>query len=358
MLVDFIVSNREDLIRRTRAKVVKRVVPIPTESELSSGVPLFLDQLVDTLRNAGAVEKNETDRGAAVHGAALLGRGYTVAQVVHDYGDVCQAITEAAVELHAAITAEEFQILNLSLDIAIAQAVTEYMRIHDASVERTATERSGILAHELRNKVSATLLAFQAIRSGRAPTNGSVAAVIARGLYGMTALINRSLLEVRMESGGTHHERVDLRMLVEEAAVEGTLNAEAHGISLSLKRMESPVEVYLDPEVLGGALANVLQNAVKFTKVGGQVALRLRTFDAHARVEIEVEDQCGGLPPGKSEQLFDAFEQRDRNRSGLGLGLFVCRKGIDACGGTIRVRDRPGVGCIFTIDLPVASSAS
>jgi len=75
-------------------------------------------------------------------------------------------------------------------------------------------------------------------------------------------------------------------------------------------------------------------------------------------VEIEIEDQCGGLPPGKAEELFGAFQERATNRSGLGLGLFISRKGVEASGGVLRVRDVPGSGCVFTIDLPLLALAS
>ncbi len=354
MLVEFITSRREELIARTRAKVAKRLAPTATEEELMTGVPLFLDQLVETLRHSRASTVLEIDEGAAVHGAALMSRGYTVAQVVHDYGDICQAITEAAAEFDAPITTEEFHTLNLSLDNAIAEAVTEYMRLHDASMAMGETERSGVLAHELRNKVSAALLGFHAIKSGRAPTDGSVAAVVLRSLHGMTSLINRSLLEVRLDSGSMRWQRIDLRTILESAGVEGTLEAGIHGVSLGVTPMDRRVNVELDPQVLAGALANLLQNAFKFTNAGGHVSLRAHA--AEGRVLIAVEDECGGLPRGKADELFGAFKQRGADRSGLGLGLFISRKGVEACGGELRVRDKPGLGCVFTVDLPLAAT--
>src|SRR5579859_7242135 len=117
MLFEFLTANRQELIVRTRAKVAQRLAPRPTERELTSGVPLFLDQLAETLRVVSqerppAASSDTIGRSAAVHGAALLTLGYTVAQVVHDYGDICQAITELADARHATITVEEFQILN------------------------------------------------------------------------------------------------------------------------------------------------------------------------------------------------------------------------------------------------------
>ena len=213
------------------------------------------------------------------------------------------------------------------------------------------TERSGIFAHELRNRISAAQLAFLAIKSGRAPIGGSVAAVVTRNLHGMSTLIDRALVEVRVDSGSALRQRVHLRQLIEDAEVDGTMEAGLHGVSLSVAAIDREVDVDADPQILAGAVANLLQNAFKFTHAGGHVSLR--TWVTGTRVEIEIEDQCGGLPPGKAEELFGAFQQRGANRSGLGLGLFISRKGVEASGGVIRVRDVPGSGCIFTIDLPL-----
>ncbi|MGA3124091.1 MAG: HAMP domain-containing sensor histidine kinase, partial [Polyangiaceae bacterium] len=95
---------------------------------------------------------------------------------------------------------------------------------------------------------------------------------------------------------------------------------------------------------------NLLQNAFKFTRDHGDVALTARaTAD---RVLFEVGDECGGLPPGRTEDLFRPFEQRGSDRSGVGLGLAICFKAAKANGGEIRVRDLPGKGCVFTLDLP------
>jgi len=356
MLIEFITAHRQDLIARARAKVAKRLAPKPTEKEMESGVPLFLDQFVETLRRSLPSATTTMSRSAATHGALLLSRGYTIGQVVHDYGDICQTVTELAEELDAPIPTEEFHALNLCLDNAIAEAVTEYSRLRDESVAASETERSGVLAHELRNKIAAVQLAFGAIKSGRAPIAGSVAAVVVRALYGMTGLINRSLVEVRLDSGSARSQRVHLHKLIEDAEVEGAMGASFHGVSLSVAPPDHAIDVTADPQILAGALANLLQNAFKFTHAGGQVSLR--TSVAKTRVEIEIEDECGGLPPGKAEELFGAFQQRGADRSGLGLGLFISRNGIEACGGALRVRDIPGRGCVFTIDLPLLALAS
>jgi signal transduction histidine kinase len=356
VLFEFIVAHREELIARTRVKVAKRFAPKPTERELTNGVPLVLDQLAETLRSPPSSPTGSIERSAARHGAALLELGYSVAQVVHDYGDVCQAITELAEETDAPIATDEFRTLNKYLDDAIAEAVTEYARIRERSMTDGETERSGVFAHELRNRISAAQLAFLAIKSGRAPIGGSVAAVVTRNLQGMTALIDRALVEVRLDSGHASPQRVPLYQLIEEAEVDGTMEAGVHGVSLAVSPTDRGIAIEADPQILAGVLANLLQNAFKFTPAGGQVVLRTTIVAGH--VEIEIADQCGGLPTGKADQIFGAFQQRGMDRSGLGLGLFISRKGVEASGGLIRVRDVPGHGCVFTVELPMVPLAA
>jgi signal transduction histidine kinase len=353
MLHEFITSHRTELIARTRAKVASRSSPVPTEIELTTGVPLFLDQLAEALR-ASAPPSNEATRtimvGASLHGVDLLKRGFTVAQVVHDYGDVCQAVTELADETHEPITTDEFHTLNQCLDNAMAEAVSAFTGMRERNTADEQTLRLGAFAHELRNRLSAMTLGFAMIKNGTAPIGGSVASVVGLNLQRMKGLIDRSLVDVRLDSGNVERQHVPLHRILEEAEVDGGLDAAAHGLSLSVAPIERGIVVDVDPQILAGAIANLLQNAYKFTTPGGHIAVRTATKGDH--VEIDVEDQCGGLPSGKAEELFDAFKRRGSNRSGLGLGLFISRKGVEALGGSLHVRDLPGKGCIFTINLP------
>lgn len=108
--------------------------------------------------------------------------------------------------------------------------------------------------------------------------------------------------------------------------------------------------IRVDTPILYSAVSNLLQNAFKFTHPHSHVWLR--AFGTADRVLIEVEDECGGLPEGKAEALFLPFQQYSSDRTGLGLGLSISRRAVEASGGKLSVRDLPGVGCVFTIDLP------
>src|SRR6185295_5720948 len=130
MLSEFVRDHREEIVARCRARVAGRMVPRPTPLELEHGIPLFLRELEQTLECELRQQAGATT-GAVQHGEDLLRSGFTIAQVVHDYGDACQSITELAIERKAAITTEEFRALNNCLDNAIAEAVTAYARRHE-----------------------------------------------------------------------------------------------------------------------------------------------------------------------------------------------------------------------------------
>jgi len=72
----------------------------------------------------------------------------------------------------------------------------------------------------------------------------------------------------------------------------------------------------------------------------------------NGRAKIEIEDSCGGLPPGKVEAALAPFVRLDVSQDGFGLGLAIARQAVDAHGGSIRVQNVPGKGCIFVLELP------
>jgi signal transduction histidine kinase len=353
VLDDFIVRNREVIIERARSRVASRTTPKPTDLELRNGVPMFLDQLGVALRlvQSGAASDNEQiNVTAGRHGADLFSMGLTVGQVVHDYGDVCQAITELAVQFHAPVSGEEFQTLNLCLDDAIAGAVAEYARQREVTIRDEGTERLGELAHEVRNLLNAGMLAFESIKTGRVSVNGSTGGVLERSLLGLRSLIDRSLADVRLDAGIHRRELISVADVISEAEIGAQTQAESHGLHFSVSSGDHAVTVEGDRQVILAAVSNLLQNAFKFSHRGGTVSLRTRvTAD---RVCFDIEDECGGLPPGKAEELFRPFEQRGADRSGVGLGLSICMKSAKANAGDLRVRDIPGKGCVFTLDLP------
>jgi signal transduction histidine kinase len=349
MLHEFLQANRDKIIARARTIATARLAPQATEAELRRGMPVLLDQLIDTLRRPGS-SSPAMGEGARAHGADFLRSGFTYAQVVHSYGAFFQAITEIAHEMNAAMTADELHTVNQCFDDAIAGAVTEYARLREQSIGKAETERLGVFAHELRNPLGAAMLAYQILRTGTVGIAGSTGTELGRNLRRVSALIDRTMAQVRLDAGIQSPERVSVFELIEELEVGAAMEANARALALTVTSVERGVEVHVDRQLLAAAVGNLLQNAFKFTHTKGHVTLRASTTTD--RVVIEVEDECGGLPTGKVEELFRAFQQLGTDRSGLGLGLSITRRSVEAVGGKIRVRDMPGIGCVFSVELP------
>ena len=362
MLHEFLTANRAELVNRCRAKVAKRSAPQPTTVELEHGIPLFLDQLISTLRSELNAPREgssqlpaEIGTTAGKHGNELLRQGFTVDQVVHDYGDLCQSVTELAAEKNAPVTVDEFRTFNRCLDNAIADAVSEFGRQRDQVIAAQGTqamnERLGFLAHELRNLLNTALLAFEAIKGGNVAVAGATGNVLDRSLLALRDVIDRSLAEVRLSAGlQVHLEPIAVGEFLDELQVSAAMDAKVKEIAFTVVPVDKELVVDADRQMLASAVSNLLQNAFKFSRRNGHVSLTARV--AGDRVLIEIEDECGGLPDGKLEELFKPFEQRSSNRTGIGLGLSISRRAVEANGGKLHVRNLEGKGCVFTIDLP------
>lgn len=337
MLHSFLISNRDRIIEKTRDKVALRSAPKPSDTESSHGVPVFLEQLISRLRASEGGSPIHMTTSAGVHGGELLDAGYTIGQVVHAYGDICQAITELATEMEAPITTDEFQALNVCLDIAMAEAVTEYTRQRDQRLTGTNREQLGFLAHELRNLLNTATLAFDVVRGGSVGIGGSTGTMLGNSLASMRDLITRSLAETRLEAGPPAHVPLVVAQLLEEIEIAALLQVKARDITLAVAAGEPGLRVEGDLQIAASVLTNLIQNACKFTRLHGLVTVSARaTAD---RVYFDVEDECGGLPKGASQDLFRSFTQHGSDRSGLGLGLSISLKGARAMRGDLTVRE-------------------
>jgi hypothetical protein len=216
MLHEFLTSNRQLLISRCREKVAKRFEPTETQATIDHGVPLFLQQLVETLRieqttsdrssdSQQAPAPTEIGRAAALHGAELLRQGFSVDQVVHDYGDVCQCVTALAVEQEVQISTDEFRTLNRCLDNAIADAVASFGSVRQTSIDRqaeTLQQRLVVFSVEHRRLIDIGLQSLTAIKTGNIGISGATGTLLTLALEELRSLTDRTLPEIRLASPG------------------------------------------------------------------------------------------------------------------------------------------------------------
>jgi signal transduction histidine kinase len=354
-LHDVLASRRAEVIDRWKAEVQGTLAPESlAHIELVDHLPDFIREVMVALRaRAGlTVEGAGIKETAAGHGAQRLRLGFSLESVVREYGAVRHAIWETARHAGAEVTLEDTQVLADSIISGIASAVSEYARQRDAELLRLANEHFAFIAHELRSPLtSATMTLGLLKKSGRLPENDRGVASLTRGLQRATDLIEHTLEVARVASGiDLRKEWTTLEELFRDAELAAEPEAETRGIKLVV-RVERDRRLSVDVRLVQSALINLLRNGVKYTQPETTVELRGRVEDG--RATIEIEDQCGGLPPGRVEEAFAPFVRLQGKQSGFGLGLAIAKQAVDARGGSIRVQNVPGKGCMFVLELPL-----
>jgi signal transduction histidine kinase len=363
MLHEFLTARRDELVERCREKVSKRSAPKEIETDEAYGIPHFIDQLIETLQAeperskevSGANDSgsksavSEMGVSAARHGRELCRQGYTVEQLIRDYGDLCQAITDSAFENSVRIEVDEFRTLNRCLDNAIADSVTEWAYQNNLAHADKTIERVDLFIYELRKLIHTGTLAVIAIKAGNVGIAGATGAVLDRSLVGLRNLLDRSLddLRGRSEAPATH-KLTSLASFIAESKISASLDAQSRKCELAVSVVDAKLAIDADPAMLFSAVGNLLDNAFKFTRHNAKVSLC--AYAVGDRIHIDVEDSCGGLAAGEAEKMFLPSARSDADPSDSGLS--ICRRNVRANNGLLSVRDVPGSGCVFTIDLP------
>ena len=322
-LREFLVRHRETIERRTSEVFLA-----------ASGVPLFLEHLIEILDRGDEVAEMATE-----YGRRLFGLGLTASELVHGYGSVGEVVTKLAGEEGQDIATSDLEVFNRILYVAIAEAVTAHER-----------ERTGALAHELRNVLYAATMSLEVMKKG-IETGGWTSDALDRSLTLMGTLIDRSLAEVRLQTEAPSlAERFRLADAVDQIRETVRREVESRDLKLGVE-IDRELEVEADRQFLMSVVSSLVQNALQYTQRGSRVSLRARCTDG--RLVIEVEDECGGWPQGKVDEVFLPFVRGRANRPGAGLTLSIAKRAIEEINGELRVRDLPGKGCVFSVELPV-----
>lgn len=355
-MLDLIRENRELLERRSQEVFLARAGSKPKAEELNHGLPILIHQIAEALGSAtGTVPEQAVTDTATEYGGRLFGLGFTIAELVHAYGAVCQAVMELGGQRGASFSPQDYELLNRVLDMAIAAAVSEHQRRRTAEVVRRDTTHLGLLAHELWNAVSAATAAFQIIQEGSVGVSGHTADILHRNLTRIGDLIDRTVAEVRLEtSAAAVSERVRLLDVFDQISPLLAMEAAKRHQKLEID-VDRGIEVDADRQLLTSAVSNVTQNAIRYTRAKGHVSVRAHRTDG--RVTIDVVDECGGLPRNLADQLTKPFNYGTSEDGGMGLGLSIAARAMASLHGDLRVHDRPGEGCIFSLDLPAAATS-
>lgn len=323
--------------------------------ELLDHLPRFLDEIVASLREDAGLSSTtpcpEHSTTAAGHGEQRLRLGFSLDSVVREYGALRDAILATAREAGDELSFRETQIVFDCVITGIACAVSEYTHQRDADLQRLANEHFAFIAHELRNPLSSATLAFdQLIAKGIVPSDTREVSAIGRSLQRVSELVDQTLRIARVASGiELRRQYTTLGALFEDVELGAISEANARGVAIKVV-LGHDERVQLDVRLVHSAVSNLVRNAVKYTRQ--QSTVELRGSAENGRVVVEIEDCCGGLEPGKVEQAFAPFVRLDTKQGGFGLGLAIAKQAVAAHGGTIRVQNIPGKGCIFVLELP------
>jgi signal transduction histidine kinase len=216
-----------------------------------------------------------------------------------------------------------------------------------------------LVSHELRSPMAAVIGAARTLQDRWRTLNPdqreAFLALIADETNRLAALIGDVLDTSRIEAGTFNYRfvDVDLARLIEDAVSTASVGQDEVRVRAEVSD-ELPF-IRGDSERLRQVLQNLIDNAVKYSPAGDEVAVRARRVDG--RVLIEVSDHGPGIPYDQQRVIFEKFGRADvagGSKPGTGLGLFIARSIAEAHGGTLDVRSRPHAGTTFVLELPVS----
>ena len=239
--------------------------------------------------------------------------------------------------------------------VAVIHDITELERLE--SMRRDFVSN---VSHELKTPLTAihgyveTLLDADPVDG---PTRGRFLRKIRKQSNRLSALVSDLLTLSRIESSAEPPEKiVDLRSPVGEVLSLLGPSSEENGLELVAECPQTPVRVLGEEEAIRQALSNLVDNAVKYSSVGGRVVVRLQADNG--RAVLEVEDQGPGIAPEHLDRIFERFYRVDRARSrelgGTGLGLAIVKNVARRHGGGVEVESERGRGSTFRFWLPIA----
>jgi signal transduction histidine kinase len=233
------------------------------------------------------------------------------------------------------------------------------------ALERNEQDRNELIstvAHELRTPLAALQGYGEALSDGVMPREVASQA-INREVAAMRKIANDLMLVSKAEAGTleVHPSNLNVKILLEDAEDRFRAMFEANAIRFDTVMQKGLGEVWADRERAGQVLSNLLTNALKYTPKNGKVTLGVeRRSDVRRNSEgvcFYVRDTGQGIPLKHQAHIFERFyridEPRERSKGGLGVGLTVSKKLVEAMGGKIWLESVPGKGATFSFTLPL-----
>jgi signal transduction histidine kinase len=337
---------------RVQAGLEPGAAPAP---EIINTLPAFLDEMIALLQShateADGWNPEKAGAIAVTHGAQRFHSGFSLGAVVREYGILRECLLDFVRDHGISIAVDELRAVLAMLNSGLANAAEQFTRERDQAIERQSEQHLGFIAHELRTPLTSAMLAAHALVRRPGAEGDVTLQRLVRQLSALRQRIDNSLVRVRIRDLERRHtvdaKPMSLRALVNDVREELVGDAEERAIAI---HVDGDAIAPVDPRLVHSAIANLVGNALKYTRRGGMIRVRVRATDQLA--SVEVEDECGGLPDGKAEELFTPFVQRGADRSGFGLGLAIAKDAVEAHRGSVQVANLPGRGCVFMLTVP------
>lgn len=349
-LHEFLTARQSEIISHW-SESIRRLSPKPLPPvELIDHLPDLINNVAEVLRQTNGAQCMGHISAAIEHGKQRYRLGFNLSVVVWEYAMLYTGILELAKKEPLVVRSEEANTLFESVISGIADAVTQFTAEHETALRNRSNENFAFIAHELRNPLTAALLAFHSLqKKGLLPSNRQVE-IIQKSLNRTNDLVEKALFVAAGSNIEITRAPFKVRDLVAEASIEALVSAEEKNVRL-IMQSDGDQEFNVDHRLILSALNNLIRNAVKFTRIESTVQVRWHTENEH--MVIEVEDECGGLPPDKIEKLFLPFVKAGTDQTGFGLGLAIVKQAAEAHGGSVQVKNVSGTGCIFSLVLPI-----
>lgn len=353
-LSHLLAARRTEILERWRRRISHEHADKGlSHGELWDHLPLFFDEVLAALASTEGLDEEAVPQVTAstAHGTQRLRVGFDLLEVIREYEILSDCILDEIEAVGGSVSTPHFRQVQRLLNAGRRDAVAAYVERRDAEIARDHAQHVAFVTHELRTPLMNASLATAALRKKARPEDEWIVSLLTRNLGALRELIDEVLVADRLtRKVELKREPLDLRAIIDQVVADSHVAAEQHQIGVSVVAPDA-LPYTGDLRLLRSAISNLVGNAIKFTHEGEDVTVRAE--QCPECLVLEIEDHCGGLPDGNSAELFEPFVQRGEDRTGFGLGLAIVKQAIDAHGGRVLLRNVPGTGCVFTLQLPL-----
>lgn len=367
-------NYREAILDRYLIKATHRTGIHTKHGWPLAGAPLFLDRVIGTLESEQIEElvmgEAELAPGGGPsksapffptdiqHGEELLACGFSIEQVVYDYGDICHVIMDLIIELALPIKPQEFRTLNRCVNNAISGAVAAFAERRQSFVheqEQHAMNRNASMFIDgLRQHVTIAALSFTAIKSGQAGVTGATSKALNRSLQSIRQLLDQPISDTLTQTAPSGNPEViliddllgKLKNTIRSSGLDNNCKFEVYWVGDGLV-------IYADRLQINLAIKSLIDNAFTLSRSGGCVTMT--AFADSERLMLDIQGQCGGLGSVDKKELIQSGRESISTefKGDIEKGLAIARCAVEANDGLIMFRDLLGSGGVFTISLPL-----